>query len=107
MVLFDDVTKKHKDGITIDLFVTPNAKKSVFPAGFNRWRNRIDIKVCAAAKDNLANIEVVKSVAEFFNIPIKCVCITSGKKEREKTVLLENISKNTAFKMLKEKLNGL
>ncbi len=107
MDLFEDITKKHGSGVTINLFVTPDAEKCVFPAGFNKWRKRIEIKVCARAKDNLANLEVVKIVAEFFKKPIKNIYLISGKKTKEKTVLIEDISENTVLQMLKESLNGL
>jgi len=103
----EDIIKKHRNGVTIDLFVTPDSKKCVFPAGFNKWRKKIDVKVCAKAKDNLANLEVVKIVAEFFNKPIKNVYIISGNKTREKTVLIKDVSANTSAKKLKEALNGL
>ena len=107
MELFDNIIKKHSNGTTIDLFVTADSKKCVFPAGFNKWRKRIDVKVSAKAKDNQANIEVVKIIAEFFNKPVKNVYITSGKKTREKTVLIKDASANTAAKKLKESFNGL
>lgn len=107
MDLFDDIIKKHGSGITINLFVTPDAERCVFLAGFNKWRKRIEIKVCAMAKDNQANLEVINIVADFFKKPIKNVNIVSGKKTKEKTILIEDISKNTAHQMLKESLNGL
>jgi hypothetical protein len=107
MDLYEDITKKHSKGITIDLFVTAGSKKCVFPAGFNKWRKRIDVKVSTKAKDNLANLEVVKIVAEFFDKPIKNVYIISGKKTKEKTVLIKDVSANTIVKKLKEALNGL
>ena len=107
MGLFDDIIKKHGNGVTINLFVTPNAEKCVFPAGYNKWRKRMKIKVCSKTKDNHANSEVVQIVAEFFKKPIKNVYIISGKKIRKKTVLIKNISENTAFQMFKELLNGL
>jgi len=107
MELFDNIIKKHSNGTTIDLFVTADSKKCVFPAGFNKWRKRIDVKVSTKAKDNQANIEVVKIIAEFFNKPVKNVYITSGKKTREKTVLIKDVSANTAAKKLKESLDGL
>lgn len=107
MELFDNIIKKHSNGTTIDLFVTADSKKCVFPASFNKWRKRIDVKVSAKAKDNQANIEVIKIIAEFFNKPVKNVYITSGKKTREKTVLIKDVSANTTAKKLKESLNGL
>jgi len=107
MVLFNEVLKKHGSGITINLFVTPNSDKSKFPAGFNKWRKRIEIKVCSNAKDNNANLEVIMVIAEFFNKQVKDVYILSGMKTREKTVLIEDISEKTASRRLRESLNGL
>lgn len=103
----DYFLKKHGYGIKINLFVTPNSEKCKFPAGFNKWRKRIEINVCAGAKNNLANLEVVKIISEFFNKPTKNVCILTGNKSREKTVLIKDISDNTAIKKLRESLDGL
>ena len=107
MVLFDDIIKKYGSGVKINIFVTPDAEKCVFPAGYNKWRKRMEIKVCSKAKDNQANSDVAQIIAEFFNKPIKNVNIISGKKTRKKTVLINNISEKIAFQMLKESLNGL
>jgi uncharacterized protein (TIGR00251 family) len=98
---------KQKNGANLFLFITPNADISLFPAGFNNWRNRIEVKVTAKAKDNKANLEVVKIIAKFFNISIKNVSIIHGKKSRDKTVSLIDVSVNEVIKMLKESLNGL
>ena len=107
MDLFEGIIKKHGSGVTINLFVTPNSEISEFPADVNKWRKRIEIKVCAKAKDNQANLEVIKIVAGFFKKPIKNVYILSGKKSKEKTVLIEDISENNAFQKLRGSLNGL
>jgi len=104
---YNNITKKHRNGVAINLFVTPNAKKYVFPAGFNKWRKSIEIKVCAKAKENMANLETIKIVADFFKKPINNVYIISGKKSKEKTILIKEISVNDVIKMLKESLNGL
>jgi uncharacterized protein (TIGR00251 family) len=104
---YNVVTKKHRKGATINLFVTPNAKKSVFPTGLNKWRKSIEIKVCANAKENQANLQTIKIVADFFKTPINNVYIISGKKNRQKTILIKGLSVNNVIKMLKESLNGL
>ncbi|KYK21171.1 hypothetical protein AYK24_09515 [Thermoplasmatales archaeon SG8-52-4] len=101
------VVKKHKDGATINLFVTPGAKTILFPAGYNKWRNCIDIKVKAPAKDTQANKEVIKTIADFFNTPIKDVYIISGSKNRLKTILVKGISVNNISEKLLGHLNGL
>ena len=73
MCKFREAIKKHRDGVTLDLFVTPKTDSVVFPAGYNRWRKRAEIKVCSQAKENRANKEVVKTVAEYFHISVRDV----------------------------------
>ena len=107
MDLLSEIFKKHGSGITIGLFVTPNAEINLFPVGVNKWRKRIEIKVNSEAKDNKANLEVVRLIAGFFKKPVKNVNIIKGMKSRDKTVLIENISEKKAFNKLKESLNGL
>ena len=107
MGLFDDIIKKHESGVTINLFVTPNAKKCVFPAGYNKWRKRIEIKVCSSAKDNKANREIIKTIANHFKESDRKFSIISGGKKREKTILIKDVSIDKIKKSLKESLNGL
>jgi uncharacterized protein (TIGR00251 family) len=107
MDLFEGIINKHESGVTINIFVTPNSEKIKFPAGLNKWRKRIEINVCSKAKDNRANMEAIKVIADFFNKQVKDVYVLTGKRTREKTILIENISENTASKRLKESLNGL
>ena len=107
MEKINKVVKKHKDGATINLYVTPGAKTILFPAGFNKWRNCIEIKVKAPAKDAKANKEVIKTVANFIDIPIKDVYIISGSKNRLKTILVKGTTVNEISERLKGTLNGL
>jgi len=99
--------KKHKDGAIINLFVTPGAKSIIFPAGYNKWRNSIEIKVSSPAKDNKANKEVIKTIANFVEKPVENVYIISGIKNRSKTVLIKGVSPVNISERLKESLNGL
>jgi len=105
-----DVNKavtKHSDGALLALFVTSNADRTVFPVGYNPWRKRIEVKVVATAKDNKANIEVIKTVAMFFHASEKDVYIIHGKKSREKTILIKHTSSKEIASRLKEPLHGL
>jgi uncharacterized protein (TIGR00251 family) len=101
------VVKKHQNGATINLFVTPGASDIIFPAGLNKWRNSIEIKVKAPAKDSKANKEVIKTIANFTSKPIKDIYIISGSKNRLKTVFVKGITVDDITKRLKEYLNGL
>lgn len=104
---YNEVLKKSKDGITVRLFITPNSKKKIFPAGFNEWRNCIEIKVCSDAKENKANNEVIKTIAKYLNQPVNNVSIVTGKRSREKTLLVKKISVDFVIKRLKESFDGL
>ena len=102
-----DSVRKHQDGAILNLFVTTDANNNIFPAGYNKWRKRVEIKVSSHPKDNKANRDVIKTSAEFFNIPVENVLVVSGKKSRAKTVLIKDISSRNVVKKLKESLNGL
>ena len=80
------IVKKHQDGATINLFVTPGARSIIFPAGYNKWRGSIEMKVSSSAKDNKANKEVIKTVANFVDKPIENIFVLSGSKNRSKTI---------------------
>ena len=104
---FTEAIQITKQGILLKLHVLPNAKQSLFPAGYNSWRKCLEIKVNAEAKDNKANQEVISCIATFFKVPPNTVSISSGLKNREKTVLLTTISKETITKKLKDALHEL
>jgi len=102
-----EIIKKYQDGATIPLFVTPNCRNCIFPAGFDEWKNRVEIKVKAKAQDNKANKDVLKTVAGFFNTKIKNVYILSGEKSREKIVFIKGSSVEFISNKLMESINGI
>ena len=99
------ISQKNKD-ILIHIIVTANASNKIFPAGYNQWRNKIEIKVKEKPKDNKANQEIIETIAEYFNLSHKMITITSGEKNREKTILIKNISKQQIIKKIGDSLNG-
>ena len=96
-----------KKGILLKLHVMPGSFQSVFPSGYNEWRRSIEIKVKAEAKENKANNEVIHKIAEYLDISEKDICIVSGEKIREKTILIKDLSIGKICKKLEESLNGL
>ena len=107
MCKFREVVKKHRDGATLDIFVTPNASYVLFPSGYNKWRKRIEIRICSSVKDNKAKKEIIKTIANHFNKSYRKISIISGGKKREKKILIEDISVGDIIKKLMESLNGL
>jgi len=93
--------------VRLQLHVIPGSSQPVFPAGYNTWRNSIEIKVKAGAKENKANSEVIDQIAMYFNISLKEVCIIHGQKNREKIVAIKNIQIEDVFKKIKGSLRGV
>ena len=96
-----------KDGILLKIHVIPGSPKSVFPSGYNEWKKRIEIKVKAEAKENKANIEVIKTMAEYFDHPAKEIFIVQGQKSRDKTIVIKQMNVGDVCKKIEESLNGL
>jgi uncharacterized protein (TIGR00251 family) len=103
----EKIVKKHHDGAVLNLFVTAGSRKVVFPAGVNNWRKCIEISVMAPAKDNKANKEVIKTVADFFEKPVKDVFIVSGSKNNKKTVFVKGATVSFVSGRLRDSLDGL
>jgi uncharacterized protein len=107
MTSFKDAIKSSKQGVILCVHVVPGSAQSLFPAGYNQWRNCIEIKVRSEAKDNKANNEVIKTVAEFFKVPEKDAFLMSGHNSREKTIFLGKISVDMVCSQLEESFHGL
>jgi uncharacterized protein (TIGR00251 family) len=102
-----DLIKKHQDGAILNLFVKPGSRLVVFPAGINNWRKCVEIQVSAPAKDNKANKELIKTVADYFEKPINEIFIISGSKKNKKAIFIKGISVDFVSNRLRESLDGL
>jgi uncharacterized protein (TIGR00251 family) len=107
MSLLDEIIKKHQDGAVLSVFVTPEARTVIFPAGLNKWRKCLEIKVKSPAVDNKANKDVIKTIADFFKKSVNDVFVVSGSKKREKSVLVKGVPIDFVYQKLKESLDGL
>ena len=102
-----DAVAQRDDGVHLNLFVTSGANTTKFPAGFNSWRRRIEIKVEPPARGNKANAEVLTAIASFFGVPERKVFLVQGEKRRAKTILLKEVSRTLVTQKLQESLHGL
>ena len=107
MVKIESAIKKHRDGVILDLFVKTNARKVVFPSGYNQWRKRIEIEVVSEPQENKANIEVIKTVAKRLSISTRDVFIIKGKNNKEKTLLLKDVFIDDIINKIRKSLDGL
>jgi len=106
MTSYRDAMRTSSQGVFLYLHVSPGSSQTMFPSNYNPWRKSIEIKVRSKAAENKANIEVLETIARFFNLVEKDVVLVSGDKQREKTVLLKKISLNVVEGKLKEYFNG-
>jgi uncharacterized protein (TIGR00251 family) len=107
MGVLEEIIKKHQDGTIFNLFVTPESRNIVFPAGINEWRKCLEIKVCSPAEDKKANKDVIKTLADFFDKPVNDIFILSGGKNREKKVFIKGATVDFVSERLRESLDGL
>jgi uncharacterized protein (TIGR00251 family) len=106
MTSLKDAVKHSKQGIILSLHVVPGSSEVLFPARYNPWRKCIEIKVRSVAKENIANREVIETIAGFFGLSAQDVLLTRGEKSREKIVVLRGISAGTVCKKLEGILHG-
>ena len=79
--------------LKIRVKVKPNAKRSEV-AGVNKETDLLEVQLQAPPIENLANLELVRVLAEFLNIPKSRITLKSGKKSRMKTLELCGVSES-------------
>jgi len=77
-----ETLSKNKDGVLINITVSPNAKKTEI-IGIDEWRKRLIIKVKAPPVEGRANNEIIKYFKKLFGRNVE---IVSGKTSSSKTV---------------------
>lgn len=77
------------DHIILRLHVQPGAKKSEM-VGIHG--DRLKVRLKAPPVDGKANAELIRFIAEFFNLKLKDVEIISGERSRQKDVRIPKIS---------------
>ncbi|AKB84255.1 DUF167 domain-containing protein [Methanococcoides methylutens] len=97
---FENALKNKGDSTTIDLEVTPGAKKAIFPGGYNQWRQRIEIRLTSAAQKGKANDELITTLADFFGTSTSSVIIKAGSRSTKKTVEIYDLKYDEAVKTL-------
>ena len=77
------------DGAVLIIEVSPGAKRTLFPSGYNEWRKAIGCSVRAAAQEGKANREVIAIIAEILETSRRNVRILSGDTSSMKRILIE------------------
>lgn len=102
-MVWQDAVQAAPEGVRLMLETSAGAQQSLFPAGYNAWRQRIGIRVHAPAQDGKANKEVCALVAAHFELAAHAVELVSGHTDTRKTLLL----RDTSMATIVAKLEGL
>jgi uncharacterized protein (TIGR00251 family) len=92
------------DGVFLDLDVTPNSADAGIK-GYNRWRDRITVKVRSRARKGHANTELLMLLSTFFDIELKQLSIIKGEHSTQKTVELLGLKRDEVLDRLLEELH--
>lgn len=106
VVAWQDAVESAGDGCALLLEVTPGAKRSEFPTGYNEWRGRITLRVHAPPQEGRANRDVCQAVAHFFQVPPSRVSIEAGHSDSRKRVAVEGLQRDEAVARLSEALGA-
>ncbi len=87
--------RAYKNGVAIDIEVSPNAKKEEI-RGYNEWRKRIEVAMKEKPEKFKVNKELISFFSSFFNVPQEKVHIIAGEKNPHKTIYVEDVSEDAA-----------
>lgn len=87
--------------------VAAGARESMFPDGFNQWREgRIGVRVAAPAEGGRANAEVVRTVAGFLGVTPGSVRVEAGALDPRKTLLVAGLGRDETVRRLSAALGA-
>ena len=101
---FEDAVRAAPGGTVIDFDVSPGAKRTLVPSGYNPWRKRLEAKLKAPPERGKANEELINALASLFDIPAASIEIASGTRDSLKSVRLAGIKREDIIKTLGGKL---
>lgn len=92
MGAFENAICEKEEGVTIEVYVTPGAKKREIV--YNEWRSAFEVKIDARAERGMANDAIILFLADVFEVERSGIRIIRGAKSRRKTIELKGIRKD-------------
>ena len=77
------------EGVTIRVEVKLGSRK-LGVEGYNAWRQTITIRVTERPQLGKANTQLIRYLAQLFDVPVEDVILVSGRSGTRKVVLLSN-----------------
>ncbi len=99
MAMAESAVRESPRGVLLDVVVTPNAPRSEV-RGVDPWRNAVQVRVGAKARDGRANEELVRFLADRLQVPVASVRILAGHTSRRKTVAVAGLTEAQVVRRL-------
>ena len=93
--------KETKDGIILNLKISPNASKNMLVFE----ETGLKVKITAQPIDGKANKALIEFLSKQFTVPKTCFEILKGEISRDKTILISNINEEK-INFIKSLLNS-
>ncbi|NLI62582.1 MAG: YggU family protein [Methanosarcinaceae archaeon] len=90
------------DCVFIDLEVTPGAKSSEIPSGYNPWRKRIEVRISEQAQKGKANEQLIEDFSKFLSVPKSSIKVESGFTSTKKTLSVCSVTLEFVEKKFKD-----
>ena len=81
--------KERDNGALLHLRVKTGCNESHFPAGYNPWRQAIEIGICSAPQKGQANREIIEILRYFFKLDIADIRLIYGATSAEKGIWIK------------------
>ncbi len=94
-----DALKQTKDGVILDLEISPGAEETAVH-GYNPWRRRIEIRVSERAEKGKANAELVSFLSDIFKVNSRNIQIITGLTSTKKSVKITGMDTPLILKVL-------
>ena len=89
MATIDDAISADGDAVILTIDVSAGSKKERFPAGFNEWRNAVQIQIKAPAIEGRANKAIIALIASETGCKKNDISILSGATSTIKRVRIQ------------------
>jgi hypothetical protein len=97
---FEDAVRYSAAGVILELDVSPGARRTEVPSGYNVWRKRIEVKLKAPPEKGKANEELMEALSKLLHVPASSVEISAGATNSKKSVLIRGVSREDVLTAL-------
>lgn len=104
MMSFEDAVRSSADGVLLEFDVSPGARRTEVPSGYNEWRKRIEAKLKAPPEKGKANEELVGALSDLFGVPESSIEIASGATNSRKSILIRGMTRESIINVLRGRI---